>query len=81
MTELDDVVRQLVEARRARGMSQNDVAARMGITQSTVSQLERGRDSILGPSVSVLQRYASAVGVTLVVELVPVVPFAPIGDQ
>jgi len=36
--------------REARGMSQNDLAARLGVDQSTVSRIERGE---LEPSPSV----------------------------
>ncbi|MGV9265517.1 helix-turn-helix domain-containing protein [Kitasatospora sp. NPDC003701] len=48
--------------RRKRGLSQQDVAERMGTTQSTISNFERvGGDA----RYSTLQRYARAVGVRL----------------
>jgi transcriptional regulator with XRE-family HTH domain len=49
----------LVARRRAAGMSQTDVAARMGTSQSTVARLEGGEADV---RLSTLQRYAAAVG-------------------
>lgn len=50
--------RDLVQARRDAGLSQPDVAERMGISQQAVSKLER-YDS--DPKLSTLRRYAHAV--------------------
>jgi DNA-binding XRE family transcriptional regulator len=52
----------LVEQRGERRVSQGEVAARMGTTQSAVSDLERGATD---PRLSTLQRYARAVGCAL----------------
>ncbi len=57
-----DLVAELVEIRRARGLSQTEVAARMGTSQSTVARLEGSRDDVL---LSSLQRYAAAIGCDL----------------
>src|SRR3989442_11337193 len=46
-------------ARRAAGLSQSAVAARMGTTQSAVSRLESGR---IDPSVEFIDRFARAIG-------------------
>lgn len=60
------ILRDLVGARRARGIAQRMVAERMGTTQSAVSDLECGATD---PRLSTLQRYARAVGMRLVVEV------------
>ncbi len=48
----------LAEVRRARGLTQQQVADRMGVTKGRVSQIERGRIS----GHDVLTRYANALG-------------------
>jgi len=48
----------LAELRRARGLTQQQVADRMGITKGRVSQIERGKIS----GQEVLVRYAVALG-------------------
>jgi transcriptional regulator with XRE-family HTH domain len=54
-----DLVRDLVEQRQAAGLSQTEVAARMGTSQSAVARLEAGGTDIRA---STLERYAAAVG-------------------
>lgn len=49
----------LVKMRRAQGMTQADVAERMGTTQSSVSKFERAGGD---PYLSTIQRYARAIG-------------------
>jgi predicted transcriptional regulator len=51
--------RELVDRRRAVGLSQTQVAARMGTSQSAVARLEAGESDVL---VSTVERYASALG-------------------
>jgi predicted transcriptional regulator len=53
---------ELVDRRRALGLSQTQVAARMGTSQSAVARLEAGTSDVL---MSTVDRYASAVGRTL----------------
>jgi transcriptional regulator with XRE-family HTH domain len=53
------LVDELVSLRRARGLSQTEVAARMGTSQSAVARLEAGAGDL---KVSTLERYAAAVG-------------------
>ncbi|MEV0896217.1 helix-turn-helix transcriptional regulator [Actinoplanes sp. NPDC049802] len=48
----------LAEVRRARGLTQQQVAERMGVTKGRVSQIEQGKIS----GQDVLARYASALG-------------------
>jgi transcriptional regulator with XRE-family HTH domain len=50
--------RRLAELRRARGLTQAQVAERMGVTKGRVSQIERGHLS----GHDVLARYAAALG-------------------
>ncbi|MEU0687216.1 helix-turn-helix domain-containing protein [Streptomyces uncialis] len=50
--------RRLAELRRARGLTQRDVADRMGVTKGRVSQIERGQVS----GQEVLVRFAVALG-------------------
>lgn len=51
----------LAEIRRNRGLTQQDIADRMGITKGRISQIEQG--SVSGHDV--LSRYAAALGGTL----------------
>ncbi|HOK10975.1 MAG TPA: helix-turn-helix transcriptional regulator [Ottowia sp.] len=60
------IARELIAARTRAGLTQADVAARMGTTQSTVARLEGGKAA---PSLRSLQRYAQAVGCRAVVQL------------
>ncbi len=53
------VVDELAGARRAAGLSQTEVAVRMGTSQSVVARLESGQ---IDARLSTLQRYAAAVG-------------------
>ncbi|MCI3949551.1 MAG: Antitoxin HigA [Acidimicrobiales bacterium] len=53
------LVDELVSLRRARGLSQTEVAARMGTSQSAVARLEASAGDL---KVSTLERYAAAVG-------------------
>jgi predicted transcriptional regulator len=50
---------ELVERRHALGLSQTQVAARMGTSQSAVARLETGTSDVL---VSTVERYVSALG-------------------
>jgi transcriptional regulator with XRE-family HTH domain len=49
----------LVSRRQSAGLSQTEVAARMGTSQSSVARLESGQGDI---RLSTLERYAAAVG-------------------
>jgi predicted transcriptional regulator len=50
---------ELVAQRQAAGLSQTEVAARMGTSQSSVARLEAGTADV---RLSTLERYAAAVG-------------------
>lgn len=58
---------ELIAARARAGLSQAEVAARMGTSQSTIARLEGGRTP---PSLRTLARYASATGSCAVVKLI-----------
>jgi predicted transcriptional regulator len=53
------LVGELVGQRRALGLSQTEVAARMGTSQSAVARLEAAAGDV---RLSTLERYAAAVG-------------------
>jgi predicted XRE-type DNA-binding protein len=53
------LVRELAEHRRSAGLSQTEVAARMGTSQSAVARLEAGDADVRA---STLERYAAAIG-------------------
>jgi predicted transcriptional regulator len=61
-----DMARELIAARGRAGLTQGEVAQRMGTTQSVVARLESGKRM---PSLRTVQRYASAIGARAVVRL------------
>lgn len=61
-----DVARELIAARSRAGLTQGDVAERMGTTQSVIARLEGGKRV---PSLRTVQRYAQAVGARAVVRI------------
>ena len=61
-----DLARKMIAARAAAGLSQAEVATRMGTRQSEVSRIESARQNI---SIAKLSRYAQAVGATLDIRL------------
>jgi ribosome-binding protein aMBF1 (putative translation factor) len=66
--ELRSLVADLVARRRAAGMSQDEVARRMGTSQPAVARLEAGQ---VDARVSTVQRYAGAVGAQLHLRATP----------
>jgi len=69
LAEEFELLDEILKARVAAGLTQAEVAARIGTTQSAVARLESaiGKHS---PSIATLQRYASALGYKLEVRLV-----------
>ncbi len=55
-------LRSLVDLRKARGLSQGDVAAKLGVSQPRVAEIERG---LAGMQVTTLFRYATVVGASI----------------
>ena len=63
---------ELLQARNRAGLTQAEVAERMGTTPSAVARLEAGGGSHKhSPSVATLRKYAAAVGCMVEVKLVP----------
>jgi predicted transcriptional regulator len=56
------LIEELVRARRESELSQTEIAARMGTSQSAVARLESGE---LDARLSTLERYAAALGRTV----------------
>jgi predicted transcriptional regulator len=53
------LINALLDARARSGLTQEEIARRMGTTQSAVARLESGRSR---PSMRTLERYAAATG-------------------
>ena len=69
LAEEFELLDEILKARAAAGLTQAEVAARIGTTQSVVARLESdiGKHS---PSIATLKRYASALGYRLQLRLV-----------
>lgn len=69
LAEEFELLDEMLKARAAAGLTQAELAARIGTSQSVVARLESaiGRHS---PSIGTLKRYASALGYRLQVRLV-----------
>jgi ribosome-binding protein aMBF1 (putative translation factor) len=61
-----ELVGAMVEARRKAGLSQSDLARRIGTTQSAIARLENAYHM---PSLEMLSRYAAALGRRLDIRL------------
>jgi transcriptional regulator with XRE-family HTH domain len=63
---------ELLKARRQAGLTQSEVAQRMGTQTPAVARLESGGGTRRhSPSVATLRKYASAVGCRLEIRLLP----------
>ena len=68
---------EVLKARKRAGLTQAEIAARMGTKAPAVARIEAGGGSKRhSPSISTLRRYAEAVGCKLKIELVPL----PLGN-
>lgn len=66
------LLRELLQPRQQAGLTQAEVAARMGTKAPAVTRLEAAlADSRHSPTIATLKKYAQAVGCTLEVHLVP----------
>jgi len=63
------LLRQLLEARQRAGLTQEEVAVRMGTTRSAISRLEGSRKHL--PALSTLRSYADVLGCDVEISLVP----------
>ncbi len=73
-----DLMRALMRARVGSGLTQSEIAERMGTTQSAVARLEGWSAN---PSVNTLRKYAEATGTRLVVRFEPIVAEASDSDN
>ena len=62
------LIEALIRARTTARLTQEELARRLGTTQSAIARLEGGRVS---PSCATLRRYAEATGTRLAVGLIP----------
>jgi ribosome-binding protein aMBF1 (putative translation factor) len=62
------VVGEMIEARHAAGLTQTDIAARMGTSKSVVARLENARHM---PTFEMMARYAAAIGRRIDIHLAP----------
>jgi ribosome-binding protein aMBF1 (putative translation factor) len=62
------VVGEMIDARQAAGLTQADIADRMGTSQSVVARLENARHM---PTFDLVARYAAAIGRRIDIHLVP----------
>lgn len=60
------IARELIGARARAGLTQDEIASRMGTTQSTIARLESGR---VIPSMRSIERYAKATGSRVTIRL------------
>lgn len=61
-----ELIGQLIEARTKKGMSQRELAEKIGTKQSAIARLESGNAN---PSIAFLEKVASAMGRTLSVQI------------
>ncbi len=62
------IIQAMLDARKASGLTQTDLAKRTGIAQADISKLENGNAN---PSLRTLQRLADGMGMKLKLEFVP----------
>ena len=62
------IIQAILNARKASGLTQKDLAEKTGIAQGDISKLENGSAN---PSLRTLQRLADGMGMKLKIEFVP----------
>ncbi len=62
MIDTNNLGRKIAEARRRARLTQNDLAARVGVTAQAVSKWEQGRSC---PDIAILDEIADALGISL----------------
>jgi transcriptional regulator with XRE-family HTH domain len=75
-----EILDEILRARAEAGVSQAELAARIGTTQSAVARLETGLGKH-SPSIGTLKRYASALGYRLQVRLVKDQGLTTVGEM
>lgn len=65
MTERrSDLIAQLISLRKAKGLSQKDLSALCGMTQSVIARIESEKSS---PTIATFEKIIGAMGATLIV--------------
>jgi len=63
---------EMIKARRLAGLSQKEIAQRMGTKQAAIARLESSSGKVKhSPSLATLQRYAKAIGCRLDIKFIP----------
>ena len=62
MIDTNNLGRKIADARRHSKLTQNDLAARVGVTAQAVSKWEQGRSC---PDIAILDEIADALGISL----------------
>ena len=62
------IIQAIIDARKATGLTQKELAQRTGIAQSDICRLERGNAN---PSLNTLRRLAAGMGMEVKIEFVP----------
>lgn len=62
------IIQALIDARKTNNMTQKELSERTGIAQSDISKLENGNSN---PTISMLQRLAEGMGMTVKLQFVP----------
>lgn len=60
------LISQLIEARVKRGLTQKELALKVGTKQSAIARLESGTAN---PTINFLEKIASAIGTTLLIQV------------
>jgi len=68
LEECFDLARELIRARAAAGLTQAEMASRMGVSLKAVARMESGKPA---PSLAMLRKYAKAAGCSLSIRLYP----------
>ncbi len=63
-----ELISQLIEARAKKGLTQAELAKKMGTKQSAIARVEGGNSN---PSVAFLQKLATALGSKLTIQIQP----------
>ena len=64
-----DIIQAMIDARKSQHMTQKDLSEATGITQADISRIENGTRN---PSLAMLKRLATGMGMSLKVEFVPI---------
>ena len=63
MIDTHNLGRKIADARKHSGLTQNDLATRVGVTAQAVSKWEQGRSC---PDIAILDEIADALGISLI---------------